>query len=166
MAKKHRKLGEILYRKQLVSKENLIKALKKAKADNKRLGETCVEMGLTKQKIIDQVLAKQFGLKYYNLDDQEVPEDAVKLIPFDLIKKHSILPLEMNNGKLKIIITDPNDFETLDMLRFRFNADLECYYANPDKLAEFINNLNGGTGEQGTDGAEGDSASFGDDEGG
>ncbi len=166
MAKKHRKLGEILYRKQLVSKENLVKALKKAKADNKRLGETCVDMGLTNQKIIDQVLAKQFGLKYFNLDGQEIPEDAVKLIPFDLIKKHSVLPLEMNNGRMKIIVTDPNDFETLDMLRFRFNADLECYYANPDKVTEYINNLNGGTEEQAAEGTESGSASFGDDEGG
>jgi type IV pilus assembly protein PilB len=73
----------------------------------------------------------------------------------------------MNNGRMKIIVTDPNDFETLDMLRFRFNVDLECYYANPEKVAEYINNLDSGSGEQDLEqGEESDSGGFGDDDGG
>ena len=39
MQKKQRHLGEILYRKRYVDKNNLIRAIKKAKASNKRLGD-------------------------------------------------------------------------------------------------------------------------------
>lgn len=141
MAKSRKKLGEILYRHKLVSKENLSKALKKSKADNKRLGETLIEMKLASEKIITQALAKQAGVKFFNMEKEQPDSEAVGLLPVELIKKHKIIPLSQNNGTVKIIVTDPDDFETLDMLRFRLNADLQCYYAVPRLVDEFIENL-------------------------
>ena len=138
MAKKRRHLGEILYRKGLVDKDGLIKALKKSKAGNKRLGETLVEMGLVTEDNITQAIAKQFGLEYINLDEQTIPQSAMKLIPEELIKKHFILPLGMENGRLKLIISDPLDLDMLDLLRFRLNMDLECCLASPSKIRAHI----------------------------
>ncbi len=40
----------------------------------------------------------------------------------------------MNNGKLKLIISDPSDFDTMDAIRLRLNTELECYLANPTKI--------------------------------
>ena len=125
MAKKHKHLGEILYKKKLVDKPTLIKAIKKAKADNKRTGETLVSMGVVSEDVITEALAKQFGLEYINLDDTQIPQSAKKLIPEELVKKHFILPLGQENGKLKIIISDPLDLDLLDLLRFRLNTELE-----------------------------------------
>ena len=86
MLKKQRHLGEILYRKGYVDKNNLIRALKKAKDTNKRLGETLLEMGLATEDQITEALAKQFNLEYVNLDDIEIPQSASKLIPEELVK--------------------------------------------------------------------------------
>jgi len=138
MAKKRRHLGEILYRKQLVSKEDLMRAIKKSKTSNKRLGETLIQMGLVTEDDVSKAIAKQFGLEYINLDETDISQSTMKLIPDELIKKHLILPLGMNNGRLKIIISDPLDLDTLDLLRFRLNADLDCCYASPSKIRGLI----------------------------
>ena len=138
MAKKRKHLGELLYRKGLVKKENLIKALKKSKANNKFLGETLVEMGLVNEDNVTEALAKQSGLEYINLDEQTIPQNAMKLIPEELVKKHFVLPLGMDDGRLKLIISDPNDLDMLDMLRFRLNVDLECCLASPSKIRTHI----------------------------
>ena len=69
MAKKRRHLGGILYRNGVVGKEDLIKALKKSKAESRRFGETLVDMGLASEDDIAKALAKQFGLEYVDLDD-------------------------------------------------------------------------------------------------
>jgi len=100
MIKKRRHLGEILYSKGLVDKENLIKAIKKAKESNKRLGEMLIQMGLANEDQVFEALAKQFGMDYVDLDKVEVPENAKQLIPEELIKKHRILPLSKDNGTL------------------------------------------------------------------
>ena len=139
MLKKQRHLGEILYRKRYVDKNNLIRALKKAKDTNKRLGETLLEMGLATEDQITESLAKQFNLEYVNLDDVEIPQSASKLIPEDLVKKHRVVPLGKDNGELKIAIKDPMDLDLLDLLRFRLNAELRCCLASPSKIEAFIN---------------------------
>ena len=69
MAKKRRHLGEILYQSKLVDKPTLIKAIKKGRADNTRLGETLVKMGIVSEDIISKALAKQFGMEYVDLDE-------------------------------------------------------------------------------------------------
>ncbi len=139
MAKSRRHLGEILYAKGWVDKPNLIKALKKAKETNRRLGETLVEMGLATEDQIMQALARQFGMNYVDLDEVEIPSDIRSLIPEEIIKKHRVLPLGKENGRLKIIIPDPMNLELLDLLRFRLASDLECYLASPSKIESYIN---------------------------
>ena len=138
MAKKRRHLGEILYKSKLVDKPTLIKAIKKAKADNKRLGEALVAMGVVSEDVITKALAKQFGMEYVDLDETPISQSAQKLIPPELIKKHFVLPLGMDNGRLKIVISDPMDLDLQDLLRFRLNKELECCLASPSKIRTFI----------------------------
>jgi type IV pilus assembly protein PilB len=141
MAKGRRHLGEILYKAGAVKKEALLIAIKTSKARNKRLGEVLLEQGLLDEETLTKAIAKQFGLEYVNLDHVTISPDAKKLVPENLIRKHNILPLGMNNGRLKLIISDPQDLDTMDTLRFRLNAELECCLANPAKIRSHIQDL-------------------------
>jgi len=136
--KKRRHLGELLYKAGLVKKEVLIDAIKTSKSSNKRLGQVLVEKGIITEDILTKVLAKQFGIEYINVDKASIPNDATRLIPEDLMKKHNILPLDSSNGKLKVIISDPSDLETMDAIRFRLNTEPECYLGNPTKIRNYI----------------------------
>ncbi|MBE0536349.1 MAG: Flp pilus assembly complex ATPase component TadA [Phycisphaerae bacterium] len=138
MAQKRKHLGEILYKNKVVDKPTLIKAIKKSRVDNKRLGETLVAMGVVSEDVVTKALAKQFGLEYVDLDETPIPASAQKLIPEELVKKHFILPLGMNDGRLKIIISDPMDLDLLDLLRFRLNKELDCCLASPAKIRTHI----------------------------
>jgi len=138
MAKQRRHLGEILFKAGLVEKQALIEAIKTTKTNNKRLGEVLLELGLIDEETLTKAIAKQFGLRYVNLDKTPIPSDATTLVPEELMKRHNVLPLGMNNGKLKLVISDPSDLETMDTLRFRLNSELECYLANPAKIRSYI----------------------------
>ncbi|NLH18149.1 MAG: Flp pilus assembly complex ATPase component TadA [Phycisphaerae bacterium] len=138
MAKQRKHLGEILYRNKLVDKDGLVKALKKAKAENKRLGEALVSLGMLTEDQVMQALAQQFGMEYIDLDKVQISASTMKLIPDELVKKHFVLPLGKEDGRLKIIISDPLDLDMLDLLRFRLNAELECCLASPTKIRTHI----------------------------
>ncbi len=138
MAKQRKHLGEILYRSKLVDKDGLVKALKKAKAENKRLGEALVSLGMLTEDQVMQALAQQFGMEYVDLDKVQISPSTMKLIPDELVKKHFVLPLGKEDGRLKIIISDPLDLDMLDLLRFRLNAELECCLASPTKIRTHI----------------------------
>jgi len=138
MAKKRRHLGEILYKTGLVEKQALINAIKTSKANNKRLGQVLLELGLINEETLTKAIAKQFGLKYVDLGQTSIPSDAMKLLPEDLIRKYNILPLGMNNGRLKLIISDPLNLDAMDAVRFRLNTELDCSLANPSKIISYI----------------------------
>ena len=138
MARQRKRLGEILYKAGLVEKQALINAIKTSRTNNKRLGQVLLELGLIDEDTLTKAIAKQFGLPYTDLDNTTIPQDATKLIPQELMKRHNVLPLGMNNGKLKVIISDPLDLEMMDAIRFRLNTELDCSVANPTKIRSYI----------------------------
>jgi type IV pilus assembly protein PilB len=92
---------------------------------------------LTEDQVM-QALAQQFGMEYIDLDKVQISASTMKLIPDELVKKHFVLPLGKEDGRLKIIISDPLDLDMLDLLRFRLNAELECCLASPSKIKTHI----------------------------
>ena len=138
MAKKQGHLGEILYKAGVVKKEALVDAIKTSKAQKRRLGEVLLELGLINEDTLTKAIAKQFGLQYVDPAKVTISPEAMKLIPAEVMKKHNVLPLGMNNGRLKLIISDPLDLDMMDAIRFRLNAELECFLASPSRIRSYI----------------------------
>jgi type IV pilus assembly protein PilB len=138
MAVKRKHLGEIIYQAGLVKKEPLLNAIKAAKASNKRLGQVLVEQGLLDEETLTKAIAKQFGLEYVNLDKISISPDTMKLVPEDIIRRHNVLPLGRDNGRMKLIISDPLDLDAMDTVRFRLNTELDFCLANPSKIRTYI----------------------------
>ncbi|UCD49379.1 MAG: Flp pilus assembly complex ATPase component TadA [Phycisphaerales bacterium] len=138
MSKKRRHLGEILYKAGLVEKQALIDAIKTGKSSNKRLGQVLLELGLIDEETLAKALAKQFGFKYVDLNRVTIPDDATKIVPEDLIRRHNILPLSVGNGRLKLVIGDPLDLDMMDSVRLRLNTEIDCHLASPKKIRSYI----------------------------
>jgi len=141
MAKRSRHLAEILYKAGVVEKEALLKAIQKSKASKQRLGDVLLGEGLVTEEILTKAVAKQSGLRYVDLDSVAIPDEVLALIPEDLIRRHKILPLGKDNGRLKVAIGDPSDLETMDVLRFRLNTELDFRLASPRKLSARIDDV-------------------------
>ncbi len=139
MAKKQRRrLGEILLEWGVVTPAGVNEALEHAQSERLRIGEALVALGLADEEDVTKALADQYDMEYVDLDQNvSIPNDA-HLIPEDLIKKHLVLPLSKEGGRLKIIITDPLDLETLDLLQFRLNCSLETCLASRTKMRSYI----------------------------
>ena len=145
MARKRKKLGEILLEWGTISEQQVEQALGVASGSGKRLGEALMETGLCKEEDIAKALASQFDMEFINLDRPDAQgEIDLSLIPEDLVKKHLILPMGSQNGRLKLIIHDPMDLELLDLLRFRLNRELETAIAPKSAIKSFIDGSTGG----------------------
>ena len=138
MAKKHERLGAILVSWGVLDKKDLRKALEQSKTNPYRIGEVLVEMGLVDQEQVTKALAQQFDLEYVDLDQHVMDDEALTLMPDELIRRHLVLPMGEVDGKLKVIIHDPMDLDTMDLLRFRLNRELECALASKDKIKRYI----------------------------
>ena len=136
--KQRRRLGEILVEWAVVTPAGVQEAIEYGLNENLRVGEAMVALGLADEEDVTKALASQFGMEYIDLDRNVVVPGDMSVVNEDLIRKHQILPLGRDNGRLKLIITDPLDIETLDTLRFRLNCELDPCLASKSKMRNYI----------------------------
>ncbi len=142
MARDRRKLGDILREWGLLTDQQLQEALHIAEGSRQRIGEVLVELGYVSETDVAKALANQFHMEYIDLDDPNaIDRQKLSLLPGDVIKKYMVLPLERTNGRLKVVIHNPMDLETLDNLRFRMNCEIDTSLAARSKIKDFIDHL-------------------------
>jgi len=62
--------------------------------------------------------AKTFGLPFLAEAPKEVDKTLLPIIPEDTAKRHGMIPFRKENGILYVAMTNPQDFEALNVLRF------------------------------------------------
>jgi len=135
--RQRRRLGEILVEWGAVSPAGVEEALEYARKEGMRIGEAFVALNLADEEDVTKALATQFDMEYIDLD-HNVIVPTEQLIPMELIRRHLVLPLSKEDNRLKIIITDPLDLETQDLLRFRLNCELDLSLASRTKMHDFV----------------------------
>lgn len=138
MATRRKRLGEILVSWGTLTEETLKEGLEYAKSHSRRLGDALVEMELVTEDDICKALATQFDMEYVDLDHNVITPGAIELLPEELIRRHQVLPMGQQDGRLKVIITDPLDLEVLDVLRFRIGSGVSTALAPATKVSRLI----------------------------
>ena len=141
MAKQQKRLGDILIEWGILTPKELSKALEHGKAKNLRLGEALIDLKMCSDSNVCKALATQHDMEYFELDRNAIAPSAINLIPDDLIRKYLILPLGLENGRLKIAVHDPLDIELEDILRFRLNKDIRKVLAPKSRIKHIIDEI-------------------------
>jgi type IV pilus assembly protein PilB len=140
MARSRKKLGEILVAMGAATQAQVDEVMK-SKPAGKRIGEALVEAGAAKDEDVAKAVAKQFGLPFADLSDQNVVAKIdPKLMPEEMIRKHTVLPVGKSGNRLKLLVHDPMDLEMMDMLRFRLNVDVDAVIAPKSRIKHYIEN--------------------------
>ena len=113
------KLGEMMVESGLISKEQLLMALKSQRSMGGKLGENLVRVGaLLDEEEIASFVARQMNLGHIALPDIELDEEVVRLIPEDLCLKYVIIAVSRTNKVLTVATSDPKNVYVLDAIKF------------------------------------------------
>jgi type IV pilus assembly protein PilB len=119
------RLGELLVREGLLTRELLAKALlEQAQTPGQRLGLTVVKMGLVPETDVVRMLARQYRMPAVDLSRFEVDTRLLKLIPPEMASKHTVLPLKRDGRQLTVAIADPTAMGVVDDLKFITRYDI------------------------------------------
>lgn len=142
MSRKRKQIGEILLRWNKVTPQQIDEAVKIAQGARKRIGEVLVELGYVSPNDVAKALATQFDMEFIDLEQPgAMNKDNLKLIPNELIRKFLVLPRSKEGNRLKVIIHDPMDLETLDTLQFRLGCSIDTAIAARSKIKEYIDSM-------------------------
>ncbi|MFA5460508.1 MAG: type II secretion system protein E, partial [Sulfurimonas sp.] len=110
-------IGELLEELGFISKEQIEVTLEVQKANPKYFGETLQDLDFVTSGEIAQAIAIQNNLEYINLEFVVPSKEALKLIPHNVAKAKSILPISVNEHTLTVATQDVNDLALLDYFR-------------------------------------------------
>jgi len=132
------RLGDILMREGLISRDQLTSALAEQKATGHRLGYVLVKLGLVQELEVTKVLARQSRMPAVDLSRFEVDPKIIKLVPADFALKHIVLPLKREGRTLTVAMADPTNTGVLDDLKFITRYDLFPVIAGEYTLRNLI----------------------------
>ena len=143
MARSRKRLGEHLKEWGIVTDEQIHQALEMQMENGRKIGENLVQIAACSSNDVTKALAIQYDMEFVDLDVVSISHDVFELIPENIIREYTVLPLSREKNRLKVVITDPLDLETIDALRFRLNMDIETALAPREKVLAVINSYTG-----------------------
>lgn len=136
-------LGELLVKKEYITRKQLEKALKKAEEENKELDKAIVELGYITEKEIYQILAEDLGFEFVDLSEIELKPDLAQFLPDNLAKRYNAVPIKFNGEKLVVAMVDPLDTNAVDDIMLMTGLDVETVMATESDIRRAINRIYG-----------------------
>ena len=132
-----KRIGDMLIEENLITQEQLEKALKLAKESGKKIGETLVENGMTTDADIMNALSRQLSIAIVSLIGVKIPEEMIGLVDAEVLRKHRMVPLGYFQGNMNVIqlaMVDPMDMTAIDDFTIITNLQVEPVLALPNEI--------------------------------
>jgi len=143
-----KRLGEILIAGGVISPTHLEEALAMQKSLGLRLGEVLIKQGLVTEEDILRTMQSQLGLPSIDLSRLVVPEQVLKLLPENVVRKYTVLPVEMSNAQLLVAMSDPTDYFAIDDLRLASGMMIKPCLAKKGDILLAIDRFYGRSGAE------------------
>ena len=132
------RLGEMLIKAGLITDEQLNEALEIQKKKGEKLGTVLVDLKyITEDKILE-VLQQQLGVVAIDLDNFEIDDETIRLIPPDIAKKHLVVPIEKLGDTLTVAMADVDNKQLMSDLQFITNLNISPAVATERSIKDAI----------------------------
>ncbi len=129
--------GEILVKRGLLSPQQL-NQLRVDRPEATRLDVAAIDLGLVSEEAALRALGEEVGIPFVDLEQQQIDLSLLQDFPLKLIHRHSLFPLERQNGTLRVATSDPFDLYPLDELSATTGLTVEPVLAQREQIARRI----------------------------
>jgi type IV pilus assembly protein PilB len=134
------RLGEILVTNNLITREQLAKALEEQKMSGgqARLGTILVKQNLISEQNLTAFLSKQYGVPTVNLSSYEVDPAVIKIIQAEVVQKYHLVPINRAGSTLIVAVTDPSNLFAIEDIKFMTGYNVEMVIASESDIKAAI----------------------------
>ncbi len=132
-------LGEYLIKKGIVGPEQLQEAETVSTSRKLKLQDAIIQLGYATGEQLMRSLAEMHDYEYVDLNDVPIPPAIVELVPESVARENAVIPFSEEDGKLRVVVSDPLDFETFDKLQFILNRKVDIALSTKESILEAIN---------------------------
>ena len=133
------RLGDMLVKAALITREQLNQALQQQQTAGGRIGTNLVKLGFISEDDITSFLSRQYGVPSINLSHFEIDGNVIKLIPSEIAQKHQVIPINRTGNVLTVAMTDPSNIFAIDDIKFMTGFKVEPVVAAETSIRNSIN---------------------------
>jgi len=145
MPEEKKSFGDFLVGLKIITPDQLRKGTQEQKRGGERLEQTIVRLGYASEEVILQCLADYFDLPFIDLDTYLIDEKVVKMIPEEMARRHTLIPLFKIGETLTVATANPLNIHALDEVRNKVRADVEIAISTEAKIKKAIDQHYGAT---------------------
>ncbi|MBP1753540.1 MAG: type secretion system protein [Geobacteraceae bacterium] len=126
------RLGDLLVRSNLITKEQLQHGLQEQKdsGGQLRLGSILIKNGFISENELTAFLSKQYSVPSINLSEFEIDPSVLKLIPVEVVQKYQTIPVNRSGSTLIVAMSDPSNIFAIDDIKFMTGYNVEVVVAS------------------------------------
>lgn len=124
MARRQKKLGQILKEMELLTEGDIQEALARQRKEGSLIGKILISMGVAAEGDITMALALQNDMEFVDLGEREIDIEILDFITEAQANTYRIVPLEYNGAKktLTIALDNPTNVVVFDELQFALSS--------------------------------------------
>jgi len=123
------RLGELLVRRGLLTAPNLTKAVEEHKTNGTALSAALVKLGCLGEAELAGCLQKEYHLSLVDPSAMNIPPEVLRLIPFTLVQRHHLVPINLSGSSLTVAMSDPSNIAAINEVKFLTGYDVKVTVA-------------------------------------
>jgi type II secretion system protein E len=141
--KDDRLIGQMLIDEGIITAEQLEIGLREQKKTGDFICTTLVKLNFAPPEEIFTVLSRKINIPYFSLRDKDIEPAVIEKVPAKFASHYKILPIEFEDNRLVIAMTDPLDVRTLDDIRLLLGLEVRGVLASEPEIQEAIHKYYG-----------------------
>jgi general secretion pathway protein E/type IV pilus assembly protein PilB len=131
-------LGPILLSQGILNAAQLEEVLREQQRAGERLEQTVARLGFASSEQVMRALAEELALPYLRLDESEIEDEAVQLVPPRIVFKLRAIPVRIRAGRLLVATSDPLRLDGFDELRVAAGVPVDLAVAEDQDIGARI----------------------------
>ena len=132
-------LGDMLVEEKLITPDQLENALAQQRQKGGKLSDILLKQGLVKEEQLAIILSIQLNLPLIDLKRHVIQPQALRLIPEEMARKYVLIPMDIVNDSLMVVLADPEDVRTMEDVRVQAKMRVEVALGVRSDIERAIN---------------------------
>lgn len=134
MRVEERQLKAFLLDSELIEKDDLKKAEKRAQKFQRRLEDILLEDKKISENNLSRLKAYILGIPFVSLKGLKIDQEVLKIVPEPIAKKHKIAAFKKVGQNLEVAMLDPEDLETITFIKKKSNLKILPRLTDPESM--------------------------------
>jgi len=138
MTPKKKRFGELLVEKQVITEDDLDRALSYISKNGGRVGDALVALDIINEGQLLGALRYHFGIPAVDLRRIRIRQEIVDLVPKDTALKHRAVPFKIKEKTLLVVMSNPMDINAIEDIEFASGYRIQPILSKESEIAKAL----------------------------